>query len=1360
MTALKPSRCPFQRVLLPLCLVILAGSAAAQSSYHVGTLAGQAGVPGTADGFDLAARFNGPSGVAVDSFGNLYVADAANHLIRKVVAGTREVVTLAGLAGISGSADGVGSAARFNAPSGVAVSPAGIVYVADTYNHTIRVIGAGGIVTTLAGTAGASGATDGTGSGARFLYPYGVAVDAAGVVYVADTFNHLIRRVQSGGVVTTLAGLAGARGLIDGLGAAARFNYPFGLAAEPGGIVHVADSFNHAVRRVDVAGSVSTLAGNGGAGSADGVGGAAQFQQPSGIAVDGSGYVFVADTYNSTIRGIAPGGAVSTLAGLAANVGATDGLGNVARFNQPFGIASGGAGVLYLADTRNHTLRATTPVAAPTITSAASATFTAGLAGNFTVTALGAPAPTFSLVSGSLPSGLNFTSWGVIFGTPASTEGSPFLVTIQASNGVPPAATQVLTLNVAPPPPPVIHGWSGNQSLYTGQNVTLGVSATGTAPLTHQWRKNTVALAGATNSYLTISNVQLGDAGTYDVVVSNGGGSTTSPAMVVTVSVPVPPVILLQPRGAELNTGNVGSFGVSAQGSAPLLYQWRRDGVAMAGATAATLMLGQVNAAHAGSYDVLVSNIAGTVVSQPATLVVHPPILITAQPESVAGYLGLTATFRVTATGTGTPQYQWRRAGVNIAGATSASLVLTDLTAAHAGVFDVVVSNFWGSLTSQPAVLTVADASPVILLPPAGATLAVGGSYTLNVQAGGNHPLTYQWRRNGLALAGATQATLAITNAQTYQSGDYEVIVANARGIVTSPPARLTIVPQVRSFSARLLVGPEGAIGTFTVEGSQPKRLLLRAVGPGLAPFGLAGLLADPRLDVFDASGALIASNDQWSETPDADALADATAAVGAFALSRDSRDSAVLRSFAPGSYTVRATAASGAGGIAYLELHDADLANGPLSTIPGVTVRGRVAPGSGVVIGGMGSNGRGPGSFLLRAVGPALHLPEAVSDPAFLVVRDQALVGLNDNWDTVAAEAAEVSAATSRLGLPPLPAGGEGRRAGTDRQCPRRAAHRAGEQPRGHERPGAGGAARPRGHPAGHAAAGDPLAACGADGGAGGAVRTGGHRRRSPGPRVSMVQRRSAGARCDGRQPRGGGGRRRARRHLPGDGDQHRRRGDQPAGDGDDPGFAGRRRCVPGGRRQRLCGRRHGDDHEHPEFCRRSVGTGLERDPAGGLELCRDDRPGGRRRPGGGRHRYPRMGVVDGPGFARDLHLPVERSRRGVRAEGADGDRHRARRRQRHCDRRHADPVPCRQRGAVPLRRHQRRPSHQPVRAHPRHRAVQHPQRIDAHRLLPGARRFGGRFRAGAHARRGHRRQPDRLPRGGLRPRREDQPL
>ena len=161
----------------------------------------------------------------MDSAGNVYVADSANNTIRKVTpAGV--VTTLAGLAGSCGSADGTGSAARFYCPAGVAVDSAGNVYVADMHNNTIRKVTPAGVVTTLAGLAGSPGSADGTGSAARFNDPYGVAVDSAGNVYVADTGNNTIRKVTPGGVVTTLAGLAGSAGSADGTGSAARFDYP------------------------------------------------------------------------------------------------------------------------------------------------------------------------------------------------------------------------------------------------------------------------------------------------------------------------------------------------------------------------------------------------------------------------------------------------------------------------------------------------------------------------------------------------------------------------------------------------------------------------------------------------------------------------------------------------------------------------------------------------------------------------------------------------------------------------------------------------------------------------------------------------------------------------------------------------------------------------------------------------------------------------------------------------------------------------------------------------------------------------------------------------------------------------------
>ena len=179
--------------------------------------------------------------MAVDGSGNVYVADSGNYTIRKITpAGV--VSTLAGLAGSSGSADGTGSAARFYYPTGVAVDGSGNVYVADTGNYTIRKITPAGVVSTLAGLAGSTGSADGTGSAARFYYPYGVAVDGSGNVYVADTGNYTIRKITPAGVVSTLAGTAGSSGSADGTGSAARFNYPTGVAVDGSGNVYVADS--------------------------------------------------------------------------------------------------------------------------------------------------------------------------------------------------------------------------------------------------------------------------------------------------------------------------------------------------------------------------------------------------------------------------------------------------------------------------------------------------------------------------------------------------------------------------------------------------------------------------------------------------------------------------------------------------------------------------------------------------------------------------------------------------------------------------------------------------------------------------------------------------------------------------------------------------------------------------------------------------------------------------------------------------------------------------------------------------------------------------------------------------------------
>jgi sugar lactone lactonase YvrE len=362
-------RLTLSRAWLPVILVLFQGAARGQSGpvYVWGNFAGQPGSPGTAEGTGTAAQFNNPGGVTVDSAGNVYVADTYNCTIRKLTSGGA-VTTLAGSAGNSGADDGTNGAARFNYPNGVAVDGAGNVYVADTWSHTIRRITSAGAVTTLAGNAGNYGTNDGPGSEARFFCLSGVAVDGAGTLYVADQWNHTVRRVTSAGVVTTLAGLAGNSGTNDGTATAARFNNPSGVAVDTADNVFVADLLNHTIRKITSAGSVTTLAGLAEvSGTNDGPGSAARFNYPNGVAVDGAGNVFVADRLNHTIRKVTSAGMVTTLGGSAGLSGTNDGFSSIARFNLPYGVAADTAGNLFVADTFNHRISKGIPLPALTI---------------------------------------------------------------------------------------------------------------------------------------------------------------------------------------------------------------------------------------------------------------------------------------------------------------------------------------------------------------------------------------------------------------------------------------------------------------------------------------------------------------------------------------------------------------------------------------------------------------------------------------------------------------------------------------------------------------------------------------------------------------------------------------------------------------------------------------------------------------------------------------------------------------------------------------------------------------------------------------------------------------------------------
>ena len=321
------------------------------------------------DGVGAAVRFNFPQSVASDSAGNLYVADSGNNTVRKIMPGG-VVITLAGTAGVRGDIDATGAAASFAEPHGVATDSAGNVYVSS--NGTIRKITPAGVVTTLAGTAGSFGNIDATGAAARFGGSHGVATDSAGNVYVAD--GNIIRKVTPAGVVTTFAGTAGVPGSTDATGAAASFFGPISVATDSAGNVYAADTNNHTIRRITPAGAVTTIAGTAGIrGSTDATGAAASFSFPAGVATDSAGNVYVADG-NNTIRKITPASAVTTLAGTAGSFGNTDATGTAASFNFPTGLATDRTGNVYVADQDNSTIRKITPAGAVTTLAGSSVT--------------------------------------------------------------------------------------------------------------------------------------------------------------------------------------------------------------------------------------------------------------------------------------------------------------------------------------------------------------------------------------------------------------------------------------------------------------------------------------------------------------------------------------------------------------------------------------------------------------------------------------------------------------------------------------------------------------------------------------------------------------------------------------------------------------------------------------------------------------------------------------------------------------------------------------------------------------------------------------------------------------------------
>jgi sugar lactone lactonase YvrE len=334
-------------------------SAGKPAALTVKNYAGDSGNAGAADGTLAGATFSAPAGVTIDNGGNLFITDSESFTIREIAAG--QVTTPAGTPAVSGTADG--RPGGLGGPMGIVYSPADdFLLIADRGNHAMRLRYPGdrqlGYLLTIGGFAGQPGMVDGLFEVSRFSSPSAVAADPRGRVYVADSGNHRIRKMTSVpgyiGYYTTATFAGSSEGSSDGATALARFRSPSGVAVDGEEMVYVADTGNHTIRKI-VSGVVTTIAGVAGSpGSIDGYGAAARFNAPSAMVVDARGNLYVCDTGNHTIRKVSPSGLVTTVAGLAGTPGEADRTGGSARLSSPGGIAIDADGTIYIADTGNH----------------------------------------------------------------------------------------------------------------------------------------------------------------------------------------------------------------------------------------------------------------------------------------------------------------------------------------------------------------------------------------------------------------------------------------------------------------------------------------------------------------------------------------------------------------------------------------------------------------------------------------------------------------------------------------------------------------------------------------------------------------------------------------------------------------------------------------------------------------------------------------------------------------------------------------------------------------------------------------------------------------------------------------------
>jgi sugar lactone lactonase YvrE len=860
----------------------------------VTTIAG-AGSIGSTDSGHPTARFRTPAGMAVDSLGNVWIADRGNNSIRRLTGST--VTTIAGsTTGLSGCVDATGAAARFASPESVAVDAAGNVFVADTGNNRIRKITPAGVVSTFAGQDAAGGA-DGDRAVATFYSPKGIAFDRSGNLFVADTWNHTIRKITPGGTVSTIAGQAGASGSSDAVGAAARFSYPWDVAVDADGNVFVADSANQVIRKIAPDHTVTTVAGLAGAsGSLDGTGDAARFHDPMGLAIDEAGQLFVADSSNNTIRVVLDSGEVRTVAGYAwlssdgltpLSAGFNDGAGATARFVAPRDVAVDRLGNVYVTD-GNNVIRKAAPLAGPTLSWPTPAPVTYGT--RLSETQLNATASVPGTFAYSHPLGFAFgageNAVTVTF-TPADTPSNLSVV-----------CTRPVVVQKAP-----LSCTASDQTIYQGDPippVTLTYSGFVTGESAAYLDAVPVATTSATSS---------SPAGTYAIELSGGNARnyalTLKPGVLTILPARSAPTVTADPANVPVEPGASASFTVSVTGVPAPSYRWQVSsdrGVSWydlgntetySGVLTATLNVSVASVSMDGlRYRCRVANDSGSATSNAAVLTVGLVPSISAQPQSGTVIEGGNACFTVGTSGTPAPTLQWQvstdagaswtnlASGGVYSGVATSTLNITGATAAMRGYqYRCAGTNALGSVLSNAATLTV-NVLPSVGTQPVAQTVVGGGNVTFSVVVSGTPAPMLQWQvssdgginwaalTDGDVYSGVTTATLRLTGVTAGMRGyQYRCLATNSGGSVASSPAALTVnvlpVFETQPASQTIYTGAET---TFTVSANGTPAPALRWYvsvddGSNWTALDNGGAYAGVATTTLAVSGATLAMN-------------------------------------------------------------------------------------------------------------------------------------------------------------------------------------------------------------------------------------------------------------------------------------------------------------------------------------------------------------------------------------------------------------------------------------------------------------------------------------------------------------------